>query len=901
MARLTINGRQIDAERGRPLVEVIKESGLYISNLCYIDGLPPYAGCRTCVVEIEGAPGLPLSCTTTVTDGMVVRTDTPAVVQMRQEVMAVILANHSDRCLSCHRVEHCKTGEICLRDNVVTHRCVTCSKNYRCELQTASDLADMGRANVEPFLDEARTYYQGEQPQPDRANPFLEFDPQMCILCARCIRACDDLRHTTAISLAGRGFSTRIAFGAGGTIDESNCDFCGACIDVCPTATLMEAPNKWVARPERWAHTVCVECSVGCTIQMGVRNGRGVIVRPGAGNDVSRDQICVRGRFGYDQVRDKHRLKSARLGRGAAARDAETDAVLDDAAATLHAIVEEHGAEAVGLLGSAVATNEENFLLRRLAEQIGTPNLDSSAGYVDGPVAAALRAAFGSERLPSALTSVERANTVVVVADDLEATHNVAALRVKDAVISNGAVLAVVAAREGALDRHAAAILRPPAGDGPTAVGALLAALLADEEFAARLAGLPGRDALAPPALGSETEGAQPHARQDTEGAQPHARQDVQGATEAADVLRQGLERGGEVAVLFAPPSHGAAAGALTRAVINLTIALAGPEQAPHALHLLPADGNAVGLRDMGVVPGEAGLDVLAMLAAAREGHLRALIIAKDNPLMTLPNTAAVRAALERLDLCLVIDDVATDTIAAATHVLPDVAPYAKAGTITTADRQILRLGAALRSHAGAKPLAEHLVALAARLARRNGDGSRADTGLPGPDPAAVMAEIRATVPGYEGADLTAFVRGTRQPPEGAQPHAPQDTDGAHTGGFVEPLPPPRRGGDGALVLMTARDLYTDREAAAIHLDDADRLHRTEHVQIHPRDAAARGIADGDPVSVSGGGARLTLPARVTDAGPAGAVFISSVWNGGAVQALLPADPVIPLVDVLPQ
>ena len=215
MASLTINGMAVEAEAGAPLVEVIKRAGFPISNLCYLDGLPAYAGCRTCAVEIEGMRGLPLSCTTPVSDGMAVRTDTPAVTEMRQEVLAVILANHSDRCLTCHRVEHCRTGEICLRDNEVTHRCVTCSKNYRCELQTTCDAADIGRANVEPYLDEARTFYRHAQPEPDRGNPFFEFDPQMCIICTRCVRACDDLRHTTAITLAGRGFTTRIAFGAG--------------------------------------------------------------------------------------------------------------------------------------------------------------------------------------------------------------------------------------------------------------------------------------------------------------------------------------------------------------------------------------------------------------------------------------------------------------------------------------------------------------------------------------------------------------------------------------------------------------------------------------------------------------------------------------------------------------
>ncbi|HZP25519.1 MAG TPA: 2Fe-2S iron-sulfur cluster-binding protein, partial [Dehalococcoidia bacterium] len=181
MAKLTIDGREIEAAEGAPLVEVIKNSGTFISNLCYVNGRPPYAGCRTCLVEIEGARGLQLSCTSPVRDGMIVVTDSPTVKQARQATLSLILSYHSDRCLTCHREVKCKPGDTCLRDNVVTHRCVTCSKNYRCELQTTCEMLEM--AGYEPWEGEERTYYQTPQPEPDHGNPFLEFDPQMCIIC----------------------------------------------------------------------------------------------------------------------------------------------------------------------------------------------------------------------------------------------------------------------------------------------------------------------------------------------------------------------------------------------------------------------------------------------------------------------------------------------------------------------------------------------------------------------------------------------------------------------------------------------------------------------------------------------------------------------------------------------
>ncbi|MEI6136054.1 MAG: 2Fe-2S iron-sulfur cluster-binding protein, partial [Chloroflexota bacterium] len=253
MVEITLNGQTVEAAPGRRLVEVIKEQGLSITNLCYIDGLEPYAGCRTCLVEIEGArpTALQLSCVAQVAEGMKVTTDTAAVKSTRNSVLSLILANHPDRCLTCHRRVHCMPGDICLRDDVVTHRCLTCSKNYRCELQTSCEITDQGDFE-EPWVGETRSYYEVPPPEPDRGNPYLEFDPQMCIICTRCVRACDSLRHTGAVTLSGKGHTTMIAFGTGGQVHESDCDFCGACIDVCPTATLMEKPNKWVGLATDW-------------------------------------------------------------------------------------------------------------------------------------------------------------------------------------------------------------------------------------------------------------------------------------------------------------------------------------------------------------------------------------------------------------------------------------------------------------------------------------------------------------------------------------------------------------------------------------------------------------------------------------------------------------------------
>ena len=868
MASLTINGMAVEAEAGAPLVEVIKRAGFPISNLCYLDGLPAYAGCRTCAVEIEGMRGLPLSCTTPVSDGMAVRTDTPAVTEMRQEVLAVILANHSDRCLTCHRVEHCRTGEICLRDNEVTHRCVTCSKNYRCELQTTCDAADIGRANVEPYLDEARTFYRHAQPEPDRGNPFFEFDPQMCIICTRCVRACDDLRHTTAITLAGRGFTTRIAFGAGGAIDESNCDFCGSCVDVCPTATLMEAPNKWVARPDKWVTTTCTECSMGCTIQMGVRDGRGVQVRPGNGNDVSRDQICVRGRFGYDQTRDKDRLRAARIGRGEDAFEQDGDAVVEHAAAALRAIIERDGPGAVGILGSGQSTNEELVLLRELARGLGVANVDSSFGPVTGAIAGALRDAFGSEHLPSRLTSVEQADVIVAIGDDISASNNVLGVRIKDAVANNGASLISISARVNPLARYAVEddhVIAPGDGDLAAAGQALAAGLLRDMDVRASLSDV---DGLADVASASELD-----------------------VSAAVETLRQ--RRGGSAAVIVAPSRANAAqAGAQVRAAANLAIALAGAADAPAALHVLPPEANSVGLRDIGIAPGEAqfaelpedaeegaeaeqiaaaGIGVTEMIAAAQRGELKALIAVRDNPMLLHPDSEATRRALEALELLIVIDEVETETASLATHVLPDVSAFAKDGHMTNADRQVLRLRPAAEPQRNARTAEDWLRAIADRL------------DVPLPDDAwTALAESDAR---YDG--LPAYLTASRQPVNGASTQRLL---------AVEPM-----ASDGAgLTLLAGRDLYTDRLSAARGAEDADLLHRADKIQLNPADAASLGIEDGAEVSVSGNGATLRIPAELSRDVPAGAAWLPILSAQGAAQRLSAAGAARPRVAVTP-
>ena len=870
MAKLIIDGREIEAPDGAPLVEVIKDNGIYVPNLCYIDGLPPYAGCRTCLVEIEGARGgLQLSCTSTVRDEMVVRTDTPEVKQARQYVLSLIDANHSDRCLTCHRRVKCMPGDVCLRDDVVTHRCVTCSKNYRCELQTTNDLLDMGKDNVEPWESEDRTYYQAEQPEPDRANPFLEFDPQMCIICTRCVRACDDLRHTGAITLAGRGFSTRIAFGAGGPIDESNCDFCGSCIDVCPTATLMEKPNKWLARTEDWVSTVCTSCSVGCTISVGRRGDKPVIVKPDTMNPFSDDQICVRGRFHYDALKPKQRLSQHLVREGEELVPTSIDNALDRAAERLSEVREAHGATSIALLGSPFITNEENYLVRLIAREVlNTPHLDFSAGPLNNASASAAVAAFGTERLPADLTDIPtNAKTILVIADDLEESHNVAALRIKDAVdpkklpLREPARLIVVSSRRGELcdfaEPYGGVWLQPEPGQEAVVVAALASALMEDEKIAtaANAAGLDQASAS-------------------------NVNIEVEGLDAAIDILKEAaLDADQHVAVVVAPNGTGvAAAGETTKAAANIALLLRGKEAA-RSFYLLPTEANVNGARDMGVMPAEGGLDFQGIIDGANTGTIKALLVVGDNPMMFAPGRAHIEEALSKLDLLIVIDQVLTDTAKLAHVVLADVSALAKEGTVTNADRRVQRMLAAEGALGDAQPAWQTLRELGKRLSAKLG----VSEGFNYAEASDITEEITSKVPGYEQFHFYGYLGWGKGRAVGEA--APETISLQPVS--VSPTTPPE---NGDVALLTGRTLFTNLEAAAIHSPDADKLHREDGVLINQYDAVELGISAGDQVVLRNGSSQLALKAVLTNTVPRGAVFVSSYFDGGAVGTLLPSE-----------
>lgn len=356
---LTIDGQEIEAPKGISVLEAALGAGIYIPTLCHDPDLEPYGACRLCVVEIEGMRGLVTSCTTVASEGMVVHNNTPKVNASRRLTVELIIANHQENCLIC-------------------------SKN-ECQLQEIAKYLGIDQQHVDRLR-------KGTRNLPiDRSHPAFEIDPNKCILCAKCVRACHELTCVGAIDLAFRGYDTKISTFGDKPQVESICQSCGECVDRCPTGALVPKHEKLATDKVR---TVCPYCGVGCSLYLGVRENEIVSVRGDRESPVNRGSLCVKGRFGFDFIRHPERLtepliRKEGLGKHAnidkdSYRDAFTvapwDSAIEFVSDKLAQVKEMYGPDSIGILSSAKFTNEENYVVQKFARAvIGTNNVDHCA------------------------------------------------------------------------------------------------------------------------------------------------------------------------------------------------------------------------------------------------------------------------------------------------------------------------------------------------------------------------------------------------------------------------------------------------------------------------------------------------------------------------------------------
>ncbi len=875
LVTLTVDGREVKVRRGVTVLNALRELGIYVPTLCHHPDLTPFGACRLCIVEIEGMRGYPTSCTTTVQDGMVVRSNTPELQELRRTILELLLARHPYTCLVCERRNECRDFRTCMRKTAVTTGCRYCPKDGECELQQAVEAVG---------LTEVR--FPVEYPDlPVYREPFFDRDYNLCILCGRCVRVCDEIRGVGAVSFAFRAARAVIGTAFDLPLERVGCQFCGACVDVCPTGALVARSEKW-EKPERHVQTICPYCGVGCHLVLGVRDNRIVRVRAGRDNGVNDGQLCVKGRFGLDFVHSEQRLTTPLIRKDGTLVPAEWDEALDLVAAKLR----QYRGDGFGLLASAKCTNEENYLLSKFARAVmQTNNVDHCARLCHASTVTGLAMAFGSGAMTNPIQDIRNASCVFLIGSNPTENHPIVGLEIKKAK-SNGAALIVANPRRIPLCDLADLWLRHRPG---TDVALLLgmARVIVDEgladlefirercegyeEFLASLSGFSLEEAASLTGV---------PAQDIAQAARTYARRKP-----ASIVYAMGITQ----------HAHGTDN---VLALANLAMLTGNVGKPSSGVNPLRGQNNVQGACDMGAlpnvltgyqpvadpavrekfarawgaeVPAEPGLTVTEMFGAALEGRLKAMYIVGENPLLSDPDADHVRAALEKLEFLVVQDIFLSETAALAHVVLPAASFAEKDGTFTNTERRVQRVRKALTPPGKARTDLEIVCQLARKM------------GAPGFDyqgPAEVMEEIARLTPSYGGITFARLEQGGLQwpCPSADHPGTARLHEAAFTRGKgkfhpVRYTPPAELPDDEyPFVLTTGRSLFQfhtgtmTRKASGLNYIRGEEL-----VEINPEDACALGISDGDPVEVTSRRGKVRARARVTDESPPGVVFMT--------------------------
>lgn len=346
---LKIDGQEVEVPAGTAVKDAAMKAGIKIPGLCDHPQLEPYGGCRLCLVEIEGIRGYPSSCTMPVSEGMVVRTDTSALRRLRRSILEMLLSEHPAICLTCERAGICDDIREAMRKAPQSMGCRYCPADGRCELQAVVKQVGLEKIDL-PHLGGIKEVVR---------SPFFDRDPNLCILCGRCIRACED-RGLGVISFIFRGFEARIGTAFEEPLEESGCRFCGACVDVCPTGSLSERGGRWAGQASQVVETTCPYCSDSCKIGLETRSGKLLRARPMSSN------LCVRGRFGLQFVHDGGRLQRPLVRKNERLVEVSWHEAFDFAARGLG----EHRGEEFALFASGLLTNEALYLARKFARQV---------------------------------------------------------------------------------------------------------------------------------------------------------------------------------------------------------------------------------------------------------------------------------------------------------------------------------------------------------------------------------------------------------------------------------------------------------------------------------------------------------------------------------------------------
>ncbi|GEM_PF-54388 len=932
----TVDGKQVGAQPGQTILQAAMASGIYIPYLCYFPKMKPYGACRTCVVETEVTvqrgdqkvvqKATVASCTAPAQKDMIVHTNSDPIRDLRKGIIELLMAEHPHGCLTCHRIELCGPQDICQRHVGVTDRCTICPKNERCELK---DTVRM----VELDLRTPLNYHRRNLPI-HTDDPFYDRDYNLCIVCARCVRVCEEVRFDTALTLTNRSGVSLVGTSHGTSLLESGCEFCGACVDVCPVGALVERDYKW-EKASRKVKTICTNCPVGCQMVAEV-NRYDKVVRSVADiqGDANNGQACFKGKFGYDYPNAKQRLKHPYVREGGVMRRVTWDDALGRAAAAL----KKYKPEELAVVASPRGTNEDNYVAGKFARVVlKTNNVDSGLNIAP-ELLDVLRRRLGYGAATNPVWHLERSKCVLVVAGNPTEEQNVLAVPVKKAARAKAAII-VVDTRETELTRYATEWLRVRPGTEALLLSGMARVIidetLEDKEFVSgRTSDLePLKHALArvePSAVAGEC------------------------GVDEAQLRRaaRAFAKSGASAVLLGPDTAGGPAvrSAMADASVNLALLCGSIGKEGAGVFPLYSGANTAGSLDVGCAPAllpgprpieshadwaeigslwgagaptARGVGMPQLAGEIRAGRIKAAIVMGDGLDPDAEGLDGLGQALGRLEFLAVSAVFDSEATARAQVVLP-AAPYSEQqGTVTNVERRVQLVRRISAPKNEEKSGWETFGALAGKLG---------PTGLSYKSAEDVFAEVRKAVPHYAGLSHERLADGGIQspcleagsagtpilhfqpkalvPPAAPTPQTPAQTGSALAQATVVVQPPAPAQVDGGkklafvsdgrlferpldvesgqtLLLAHGRVLHqSGREAGVVKRGDMNYISREEVASIHPDDAVRLGIRDGDLVDISGEAGGETVTARVKVGGPPRGVAQMTTLFGTVASAM---------------
>jgi formate dehydrogenase major subunit len=876
MVTLEIDGQEITVPEGTSIMRAAADLGIMVPKLCATDNLDPFGSCRLCLVEIEGRRGTPASCTTPVAPGIKVATQNDRLARIRKGVMELYISDHPLDCL-------------------------TCAANGDCELQDmagAVGLRDVRYGyNGENHVfarnnGEANPLWQAK----DKSNPYFQFEPSKCIVCSRCVRACEEVQGTFALTIDGRGFASHVAASMDEDFLQSECVSCGACVQACPTATLIEKSVVDHGQPEHSVVTTCAYCGVGCSFKAEMQGERVVRMMPYKDGGANEGHSCVKGRFAFGYATHKDRVMNPMIREKITDpwREVSWDEAIKYAADGFKAVQKKYGRGSIGGITSSRTTNEEVYVVQRMVRAaFGNNNVDTCARVCHSPTGYGLKQTFGESAGTQDFKSVDKSDVIMVVGANPTDAHPVFGSRMKKR-LREGAKLIVV-------DPRRTDLVKSPHVEAdyhlqlmPSTNVAVLNAM----GHVVVTEGLVDRSFVK--ARCEPKDFAQWEKFISQERNSPETLEVISGVP-AADVRAAArlFATGGNAAIYYGLGVTEHSQGSTTvMAMANLAMATGNLGHEGVGVNPLRGQNNVQGSCDMGSFPHEypgyrhvsneatrklfekewkveldpePGLRIPNMFDEAAGGTFKGLYVQGEDIAQSDPNTNHVTHALESLDF-LVVQDLFLNETAAFAHVFfPGTSFLEKDGTFTNAERRVNRVRMVMKEKQG---MAEWEIV--SRLATAMGYPMMYTSA------AAIMDEIASVTPTFKNISFKRLDElGSIQWP--CDDEAPEGTPVMHTEEFTrgkgrfmltEFVPTVERSNSRfPLILTTGRILSQYNVGAQTRRTDNNVWYSEDILEIHPSDAEMRGVKDDSIISLTSRVGGTTMRAKLTERVPPGVVY----------------------------